>query len=74
MTYNCLFQLYEVGPDQYGNADTDTRVQESFDIQYTGRYSTYSILNAVIKYARQRYVIKTEYLTNFIPNIRALNS
>ncbi len=34
----------------------------------------YNILNVVIKYVWQRYMMEAGYLTNFIPNISALNS
>ncbi len=59
-----------LGPDCYGNvgpdADTDIREQENCDIRYIG-YQT--LLPKICNGGRTAYI-----LTNFIPNISALNS
>ncbi len=81
LAFNASFPLkYVVGPDQYGifraHADTVTDIKEyeNSDIQYICLYSIYNILDEVIKYVWQRYVMEAGFLANFILNIRALNS
>ncbi len=44
------------------------REWENSNIQYIKQNSIYNILNVVVKYMWQRYVMEAGYLTNFIPN------
>ncbi len=67
----------KLGPDWYGifgtDADTDVKGGK-IPISNISADILINILNVVIKYVWQRYVMKARYLMNFITNIIALNS
>ncbi len=70
--------VFILGPEWYGifgaSANTNIMEYENFDIRYIGQYSITNVLNVVIKYMWQRYVMAAGNATNFIPNISVLTS